>query len=89
MGSTGDRLAVLDPRLRVRGVEGLRVGDLSAMPNINASNTNAPALMMEADAPSSSWPGRSSEIRSIGAESGIWPGGDEDDLTTITKSARK
>jgi choline dehydrogenase-like flavoprotein len=46
MGPTGDRLAVLDPRLRVRGVEGLRVCDLSAMPNINAGNTNAPALMM-------------------------------------------
>lgn len=46
MGPTGDQLAVLDPRLRVRGVEGLRVCDLSAMPNINAGNTNAPALMM-------------------------------------------
>jgi choline dehydrogenase-like flavoprotein len=37
---------VLDSRLRVRGVEGLRVCDLSAMPNINAGNTNAPAMMM-------------------------------------------
>ncbi|MFC7395646.1 GMC family oxidoreductase [Chelatococcus sp. GCM10030263] len=46
MGPTGDPLAVLDSRLRVRGVEGLRVCDLSAMPNINAGNTNAPALMM-------------------------------------------
>jgi choline dehydrogenase-like flavoprotein len=46
MGPPGDPLAVLDSRLRVRGVEGLRVCDLSAMPNINAGNTNAPALMM-------------------------------------------
>lgn len=46
MGPAGDPLAVLDPLLRVRGVEGLRVCDLSAMPDINAGNTNAPALMM-------------------------------------------
>jgi choline dehydrogenase len=46
MGAPGDPLAVLDTRLRVRGVEGLRVCDLSAMPNINAGNTNAPAMML-------------------------------------------
>ncbi len=46
MGPTGDSMAVLDTRLRVRGVERLRVCDLSAMPNINAGNTNAPAMMM-------------------------------------------
>jgi choline dehydrogenase len=46
MGPTGDAMAVLDTRLRVRGVERLRVCDLSAMPNINAGNTNAPAMMM-------------------------------------------
>ncbi len=46
MGPTGDPLAVLDARLRVRGVQGLRICDLSAMPNINAGNTNAPAMMM-------------------------------------------
>ena len=39
-------MAVLDARLRVRGVERLRICDLSAMPNINAGNTNAPAMMM-------------------------------------------
>ena len=46
--STGDKgvVAVLDSRLRVIGIEGLRVCDLSAMPNINAGNTNAPAMMM-------------------------------------------
>jgi choline dehydrogenase-like flavoprotein len=46
MGAANDPLAVLDSRLRVRGVENLRVCDLSAMPNINAGNTNAPAMMM-------------------------------------------
>lgn len=46
MGPVGDRMAVLDSRLRVRGVEALRVCDLSAMPNINAGNTTAPALML-------------------------------------------
>jgi choline dehydrogenase len=46
MGPSTDPLAVLDPQMRVRGVENLRVCDLSAMPNINAGNTNAPAMMM-------------------------------------------
>jgi choline dehydrogenase-like flavoprotein len=46
MGAGGDERAVLDTRLRVRGVEGLRVCDLSAMPDINAGNTTAPALML-------------------------------------------
>jgi choline dehydrogenase len=46
MGTPGDPMAVLDSRMRVRGVEGLRVCDLSAMPNINAGNTNAPAMML-------------------------------------------
>lgn len=46
MGADGDPNAVLDARMRVRGVEGLRVGDMSAVPNINAGNTNAPAMML-------------------------------------------
>ena len=46
MGAAADPLAVLDSRLRVRGIERLRVCDLSAMPNINAGNTAAPAMMM-------------------------------------------
>jgi choline dehydrogenase len=46
MGPSDDAFAVLDSQLRVRGVEGLRVCDLSAMPTINAGNTNAPAMMM-------------------------------------------
>ena len=48
MGPPGDEFAVLDSRLRVRGVDGLRICDLSAMPNINAGNTNAPAMMLGA-----------------------------------------
>ena len=46
MGADGDPMAVLDSRLRVRGVEKLRVCDLSAVPNINAGNTTAPAMML-------------------------------------------
>ncbi len=46
MGADGDRMAVLDARMRVRGIEGLRVADMSACPNINAGNTTAPALML-------------------------------------------
>jgi choline dehydrogenase len=46
MGADGDPMAVLDSRLRVRGVAGLRVADMSAVPDINAGNTNAPAMML-------------------------------------------
>ena len=46
MGPPGDPNAVLDSRMRVRGIESLRVCDLSAMPNINAGNTAAPAMML-------------------------------------------
>ncbi len=41
-----DRVAVLDERLRVRGIAGLRVIDCSAMPTLISGNTNAPAVMM-------------------------------------------
>jgi choline dehydrogenase len=46
MGQEGDRLAVLDARLRVRGVGGLRVIDASAMPRITSGNTNSPTIMI-------------------------------------------
>ena len=41
-----DAMAVLDERLRVRGIERLRVVDCSAMPTLVSGNTNAPAVMM-------------------------------------------
>ncbi|MGH1480927.1 MAG: GMC family oxidoreductase [Geminicoccales bacterium] len=46
MGADGDPHAVLDARMRVRGVHNLRVCDMSVVPNINAGNTNAPAMML-------------------------------------------
>lgn len=44
MGSGAE--AVVDPRLRVKGVDALRVVDVSVMPSIASSNTNAPAIMI-------------------------------------------
>jgi choline dehydrogenase-like flavoprotein len=44
MGSDAD--AVLDPELRVKGVDGLRVADASVMPTLIAGNTNAPSIMI-------------------------------------------
>ena len=41
-----DPEAVVDARLRVRGIDGLRVADASIMPTITSGNTNAPALMI-------------------------------------------
>lgn len=46
MGADGDRMAVLDAAMRVRGIDNLRVADMSACPNINAGNTAAPAMML-------------------------------------------
>jgi choline dehydrogenase-like flavoprotein len=46
MGLESDPLAVVDDRLRVLGVEGLRVIDASAMPTITSGNTNAPTMMI-------------------------------------------
>ena len=42
----GGEDAVLDPRLRVRGIANLRVADASVMPTITSGNTNAPTIMI-------------------------------------------
>lgn len=46
MGAAADPLAALDPECRVRGLEGLRVVDASAMPSIVSANTHLTMLMM-------------------------------------------
>lgn len=46
MGRADDPDAVVDPRLRVRGVRGLRVADASVMPTITSGNTNAPSILI-------------------------------------------
>jgi choline dehydrogenase len=46
MGRADDPGAVVDARLRVHGVAGLRVADASVMPTITSGNTNAPTMMI-------------------------------------------
>ncbi|CAG9770840.1 unnamed protein product [Ceutorhynchus assimilis] len=46
MGPSSDKKAVVDPRLRVYGVKGLRVIDASIMPEIPAAHTNSPTFMI-------------------------------------------
>ncbi len=46
MGTDRDETAVVDPELRVKGVEGLRVVDASVMPDLVGGNINAPVIMI-------------------------------------------
>ncbi len=46
MGEAADRFAVVDEKLKVHGVDGLRVADASVMPDIVSANTNAAAMMI-------------------------------------------
>ena len=46
MGRDDDARAVVDARLRVIGVDGLRVADASVMPSITSGNTNSPTMMI-------------------------------------------
>ena len=46
MGRADDPLAVVDPRLAVRGIAGLHIADASVMPTITSGNTNSPTLMI-------------------------------------------
>ena len=44
MGISSDPMAVVDPELRVYGIQGLRVVDASIMPDVVSGNTNAPTV---------------------------------------------
>ena len=46
MGPVEDSSCVCDPRLRVKGIQGLRCADASIMPTVNSANTNACCMMI-------------------------------------------
>ncbi len=66
----GDAASVVDPSLRVRGVQGLRICDSSVMPQLVSSNTNAPSMviaekaacLIRADASGTAAPGRPTAV---------------------------
>jgi len=46
MGVADDPMAVVNERLQVRGIAGLRIADASVMPRITSGNTNSPTMMI-------------------------------------------
>jgi choline dehydrogenase-like flavoprotein len=46
MGVDEDPMAVVNERLQVRGIAGLRIADASVMPRITSGNTNSPTMMI-------------------------------------------
>ena len=46
IGAEDDRMAVVDPKCRVRGIEGLRIVDSSIFPTVPNGNTNAATIMV-------------------------------------------
>lgn len=84
MGPKHDPTAVVDPRLRVYGIKGLRVIDASIMPAVTRANTNAPTMMIAekgADYVKEDWLGGTStdgdDYSWDTGESEGWKGGDD------------
>ena len=60
-----DEMAVVDPQMRVRGIDGLRICDSSAMPSLIGSNTNAATIMMAEKASDMIRGNRQAETQSV------------------------